>query len=139
MDEGLAFCGVLVAASAAAIALILSTDPSSATVDETEFKKLGYQVERTSIGESHGTTYGPMTAVLWVDGCRVEVEWREGGRRGRPSGWMITKPSLPPSIGESYPELATAHEHRMRLHDHPCLDKKTPGHVLRAPGSNDPS
>jgi hypothetical protein len=141
MEQGAIFCGFLTIVAAAAVALPLFVDPPSLpAVDETQFTQLGYHVERTSIGEVRSMTYGPMTAVLWVNGCRVEVEWRGGERRGQPSRWVVTKPSLPPSIGRSQPEeLTTAHVHRMRLRGHPCLNEKTPKHVLRAPGSKDPS
>lgn len=107
---------------------LLLGKPSSAPVDEALFKKLGYQVERTS----SGLDGNPSSAILWRGGCRFEVKQLAGSYKR--SWWEIKNPP----VSMRTPDLIPALELSMKMQGYPCADKKTPSYVTSTPGPRDP-
>jgi hypothetical protein len=126
ISGGLVIIGLL--ATPVAVPLLLSK-PSSAPVDEALFKRLGYQVERTS----SGLDGNPPSAILWRGGCRLEAK-RIAGGYSKKDRWEIKNP--PPSVRT--PDLIPALELSMKMQSYPCADKMTPSYVTSQPGPRDP-
>ena len=120
---------------------LIPVDSSSPGIDRVQFENLGYHVERPSAGEHLRMDYGA-TTVLWLEGCRIEAEWVLGRDSRNPSTsssrWEIKEPKRTDWKGRPL-ELISAHQLRMHLKGHPCLNEKTPRHIVRPLGSRDPS